>query len=139
MLGSLMEWVQSWLPWFGLGGAGVLGAAWFFGLMPVLGAAAQIVASVLAPILGAVVQGFVWMCANVFLPGLKDVLDDWVTIVTVAVAGTFLWFGAIAHGEMRVIKSQRETYVCQAELKKSRGNARQVEEPKFELPWPFTW
>lgn len=137
----LAEWMNSLLMWLGLGGLGLsalVGAAWFFGLMPVLGAVATVVAAIVAPIAGAMVQGLVWTWQNIFWPGLWDILEDWVTILTVLTLGCFLWFGLKAHYEIQEFKQERALSACFADLKKARRPLpKQVPQPQVGLPWPW--
>lgn len=140
----MLDFVTSWLPsmpgWFGwlVSGFGIggLGLAWFFGLMPLVTAA-------LAPIVTAVVNGVIWLVeklwTNIFWPGLRDIFDDWVTVVTVVCMCTFLWFGAVAHTKVQIASAQHELGVCKVELAKAHKSMPETDAPKWELPWPWKW
>ena len=127
--------------WLGLGGLGLgaaFGAAWFFGLMPVLGAAAQVAASVLAPILGAAVQGLVWVWQNVVWRGLRDILDDGVTVITVAVMAVLLWGWLAGTYEVRVHRLNKDLGACQTALVKAKRTIPKASpEPDFKFKWPW--
>lgn len=136
------DWINSWTGWLGIGGfslTALAGLAWWTGILPIAGAAANVVSAVLSPILGAVSQGLVWLWQNVLWPGLRDILDDWVTIVTVALCGTVLWFGLVARYEVKSIRLDRELSACKIELDKAKKPLPRVTEPSWELPWPWKW
>ena len=138
----LWDWLNSWMGWLGIGGfslTALAGLAWFTGLMPLIGAGANLVSAVLAPILGALSQGIVWFWQNVIWPGIWDILNDWVTIVTVLLMGAVLWFGVLARYEVKSIRLDKELSVCKVELDKARKPLPQVESPSWELPWPWKW
>lgn len=134
-----MEWLTSFLPWWmnwftGLAGGGTiagLGAAWFFGLMPA-------VMAVVSPLLGALVQGFIWLWQNVFWPGIWDILDDWVTIVTVATGAAVLYFMITANAHVQVARMEREVNICRVELQKVNKSVPESE-TTWSLPWPWNW
>jgi hypothetical protein len=133
-----MELLNTWLAYLGLGGLGLgamLGAAWFFGLMPVVGAVANVLAAVLGPILKAVVEGVIWTWQNVLWPGLRDILDDWVTIVTVLLMGFLLWSILLARFEVQESRLERQVAACKVELKKRPPAPRRAPEPQFRWPW----
>jgi uncharacterized membrane protein YqhA len=137
----MQQLIDSWLTWLGLGGLGVgalLAAAWFFGLMPIIGAIATVVAGVLTPILKAIVEGMIWLWANVFWPGIVDILDDWVTIVTVAVMGGMLYLAIVGGYEYQLALSERQTNVCQAALKKATAK-QPARKPAPKKPSLFGW
>jgi len=136
-----MDWLDSLLTYLGIGGLGIgalLGAAWFFGLMPVIGAVANVLAAVLGPILGAVVQGIVWAWQNIIWPGLWDILDNWVTILTVVLMGGFLYLATASRYEVQEYFLERQIQVCEANLKKARKAippARRPAPETFKWPW----
>jgi hypothetical protein len=132
-----MKWfndAMAWVPWL-LGGGGLAAglAIRFLGLAPVLaalGKAAEVALAVAQPVLVAVAEGAVWVWQNVFWKGLKDILDDWVTIATVAAMG----FGGWSYMEGKAAVQQHElnkeissvkkaSAQCTAEMKKLRGVA----------------
>ena len=138
----IWDWINSWTGWLGIGGvslSALWGLAWFTGALPFLGAAANMLSAILSPILGAVSQGAVWFWQNVIWPGIWDILNDWVTIVTVAIMATMLWFGLAARYEVKSIRLDRELSVCKVELDKARKPLPHVEQPSWDLPWPWKW
>jgi hypothetical protein len=141
-MSMLWDLLNTWTGWFGLG-AGTLGlgltAAWFLGAMPVIGSIFSVLAAFLAPIFTAIGQGLVWVWQNVFWPGLKDILDDWVTIVTVLTLGAFLYFAAIAGPRVELMSAKRNLNQCQVELTKTKRRLPPEQSPSWELPWPFRW
>jgi len=137
--------IDAWLTWLGLGGLGVgalLAAAWFFGMMPILGAIAALVASVLAPILGAFSQGIVWVWQNALWPLLwrllKDLFDDWVTLLTGAALLFMVWQGVQALHRQQLHDKQQIINACYRDLRKatSKRPPPRVNEPS--LGWPFS-
>lgn len=136
------DFLNTWLGWFGIGTGTLalfLTGAWFLGAMPFLAAGAQLLSAFLSPIFRAVGDGLVWVWQNVFWPGLKDILDDWVTIVTVATGAVFLYFAAIAGPRVELIGVKRNLNQCQVELAKTKRRLPPEQAPSWELPWPFRW
>lgn len=127
----MLQTLLDWWPWLAAGG---LGLAWWSGFLPVI-------AAVLAPIAGAVSQALVYTLGHVIWPGLKDIADDWVTVVTVGLAFAALWFGLKTHYELRAAMDTRALAQCQASLTKARRPAPNVQPPKLELPFqlPIPW
>ena len=125
----------------GIGGVGLgatIGAAWFFGLMPILGAVANVVAAVVAPIAGAAVTGVVWLWQSVLWPGICDVFDSWVTIATVALSGALLWGWLAGTYEVRIAHAKSDLRVCQATLVKAKkGVPPTTPEQPFTFKWPW--
>jgi len=121
------------------------------GLASVAGAAATAAASVtvaiwgvvaaVAPIiLSALFSVLAWAWTTIFWPGLKHILEDWVTVVTVGVLGAFLWFGFIVQSQVFIGKSTRDLNQCRvqlAQVRKQRPPAPEPE-PQFQLPFPFS-
>lgn len=141
-----MDWLDGLLGWFGVSVAGLglgTGVAWFFGLMPILGAAAQVVAAAVAPVVGAVVSGMVWVWQNILWPGIwrfaSDILDDWVTVLGFVMSLGVLWFVVATPYKVRIATAERRLDVCTASLAAAKRRAPPVEEPRVELPWPFRW
>lgn len=111
----LIEWWHKALLYFGISTVGLsalIGAAWFFGLLPIIGAAAQVVSSVLSPILGAIIQGIIWTWENVFLPGLWNILSSLVTIVTVSTLMLLLYLYDKANDNIKYNNLQRAYNQC---------------------------
>jgi hypothetical protein len=76
----------------------------------------------------------------VLWPGIRDILDDWVTIVTVGALGAALWFGLEAQHIVELRKVERAQTACLDTLKRTRTRAPPpVPEPTMELPWPWKW
>jgi len=133
-MSEILETALSWLG-ISLGAFGLtVGAAWFFGLMPVLGAVATVVAAALAPIIGAVVQGIIWLWQNVIWPGLWDILEDWVTVLTVALMAFMLWTFLAARFEVAEYRLNKEIAACKTTLKAVRKAAPPIQP---QVPWPF--
>lgn len=89
--------LSNWFGWIVGGGVSlglILLVAVIFGLAPVLNVVGKVLEGALEiakPIAAAVVAGTIYFVSQVLWPGLKDILDDWVTIVTVIFAGFLLW------------------------------------------------
>jgi hypothetical protein len=100
------------------------------------GFASAVAPSILAAVFGAVS----WLWTTIFFPGLKDILDDWVTIVTVGALAVLLWFFIATHSVFMVNSKGRELNQCRTELAHVRKRAAPADEPelKLGLPWPLS-
>ena len=94
-----MQTIQTWLSWLPFMGGGMLALVVVLALLGVLPAVMKVLETVLAvvgPILNvagkAVADAVSWVGYNILGPGLKDILEDWVTVVTVLLMGATLWF-----------------------------------------------
>ena len=94
----MLETIQTWLSWLPLLGGGTLALVVLLallGVLPVVTKAFEAVMNVIGPLLNvagkAVADSVSWVAYNVLGPGLKDILEDWVTVVTVLLLGASLW------------------------------------------------
>lgn len=106
----------SWL-WGGglLTTALLIAAGAIFGIgsvVKVVSAVAETLIAWLTPLGQLVVDGAVWFARNVLGPGIKDILDDWVTIVTVGCLGLTIYWGAELQNKRqeRALIAQRDYF-----------------------------
>lgn len=99
------------------------------------------VAPAIGVLLGGIMQGLLWLWQNVFWKGLKDILEDWVTILTVGAMGLTLWSYMAFRSEVVEYRLERRIAKCETALGKKRKNDLDFvrEEPTWQLPfkWPF--
>lgn len=138
---NLSQWFNGMTPWFALS-AGLAGLiAYAVGLKSVLGIMEKVL-DVVSPILKFVAETLVacvkWSWNTIFWPGLKDILDSWVTILTVVVMGLMLW-GYMDH---KVDNMVDQLEFCQSEnvrldkLAKKQGISTTQPGP---LQWLWPW
>lgn len=81
--------ISSWIAWLGIGG--IVG---FLALLFFAPSIAKVVGAALEPVARAVGEGVVWLFRDVLWVGMKDMLDNWASIVfviaAVMVGGYFL-------------------------------------------------
>jgi len=145
--------VDHWLGLLGLSGLSILGIttaisglSWIPGISAIIGlavAAAKAIAAALeivAPIFAGLFQGLIWIWQSIIFPGVKDILDDWVTVVTVGSMGLMLWFGLAVKYEVQHKVDVRKLNACLADTNRTTRN-KEIEEPEtdIQLPWPFNW
>lgn len=137
-----MQWINQqaqWLadlgPWFALtaGLAGVI--VWALGFNKVLSILEKLL-DIVQPALKAVVSGIVWAgglaWSKILWPGLRDIFDNWVTIVTVVFMGLLIW-GAM---EIKVDNVVDQLSFCQDENERLTRLANKV---PGQTPGPFDW
>lgn len=108
------------IDWFSFFGSGWLNAFSWFSL------GGFIVAAILAhflglrPLLEAFAQGVVWFWQNVLWKGIKDIFDDWVTIVTVITVCFTMYTALEVKQELHNKALVSSLSSCQGELQKIR-------------------
>lgn len=133
MFGDFWQTITGWLPWAAFGG-GIAGlAAYFLGLTPLLAALGQI-ASVL---LDALLKALGWIWANVIWPGLRDILDNLATIVTVVILVGSFYIGGKLSDDVKYANLQAQHKSCMVDLVKAKKKASPVIQQPVTLPWPF--
>lgn len=121
----------SWIP----GGGAVIG---------IVVSAFRIVASafeVISPIISGIISAIVWVWKTILLPGLMDILDSWMTILTVAALLGLAWLVFVTRYEIKGIQTERSLARCTAELAKCKKPKLKVPETpdvEYTLPWPFS-
>lgn len=128
---NLNLWLEGYLPWFAVT-AGVGGLiAYAVGLPFVLNMLSKFV-EIVAPIFKLIVDAFVaalrWSWETIFWPGLKDIFDSWVTIVTV-ITMCLVIYGYMDRKVDRIVDDldfcQSEKTRLERTLKKSQSPASQ--------------
>lgn len=135
MIQNLLSLVPNW-GWFGVGtGALGLGVAAFF--FP------SVVISALLAVLNGVIAATQTVWEKVFWPGLRDILEDWVTVVTVACAALGLYVYLKADFLAREAALKHAMVQCQTDVKNlkktAQGIAKSVKgkQPSSPLEWIF--
>ena len=119
-----MQTIQTWLSWLPLLGGGTLTLVVVLALLGVLPAVMKVLEAVLAvvsPLLvtagKALADAVTWVLNTIIGPGLRDILEDWVTVVTVLLMGLALWGYMDARQELLERKMQAQLTQCQMTVK----------------------
>jgi|SRR4029077_1982083 len=144
ILTQLQTQFNEWLPW-AAGAAGLTALlSWLPGggaIVIVLTSALRFLASffeMISPLINALFGGVIWLWKTVFLPGLLDILDSWVTIVTVLTMGAIMWFTFVSRYELQASGGNKELAVCQKSLSQCKAVSTTKERPA-EADTPFPW
>jgi hypothetical protein len=106
--------------------------------MPVLGAAAELVAKALGPIMEAISQGVVWFWQNVLWPGLRGMLDGIPQVITFALIVGGLFLATRANDVIQLNHANRQVARCEVALKQARRSIPREAPPQlweFKFPW----
>ena len=129
--------VDHWLGILGLSGLSIMGiftAIAGLSWIPGVGLVLRVIVAGLeaaSPIINGIFAGLIWVWSTILLPGILDILDNWSTIFTVILMGTFLWIGLIARYEAKLISKSYVISKC--------SNPEPEPEVDIQLPWPFNW
>jgi len=128
--------------WFSLGGIVIIAiCAYFLGVKTVL----ETISEFLKPVLKGLGDGIVGF-ARILGKGIKDIFDDWVTIVTVATAALVLYVSLDIKHEIRDKELTGSLKSCQVELQKLRKSIPKIPKELLNLGkkqtqtpdwWPF--
>lgn len=135
-------WILDLLPWAGWAGLTLALALWVFGAGKVAAEGATILrllAETIIPLLGRAAEALGWFLKNVVGKGLKDILDDWVTIVTVALMGVILFAYMRGTNEYHLAQKQTQLNACIADLKRAKKTPtlRPTPPPASQFKWPW--
>lgn len=111
----LIEWYHKVLLYFGFSAAGfsaLMGAAWFFGLMPIVAAAVQTVSAIVSPIATALIQGIIWVWQNIFWPGIWSIVTNLATIITVVTLIYIIFFYTKLNDDVKYNNLQKSYNQC---------------------------
>ncbi len=111
----IIEWYHKVLRYFGFSAAGVgalMGAAWFFGLIPIVAAVVQTVSAIISPITTAVIQGVIWVWQNIFWPGIWSIITNLATIITVITIVYIIFFYTKLNDDVKYHNLQKSYNQC---------------------------
>lgn len=111
----IIEWWHKALLYFGFSTAGfgaLMGAAWFFGLMPIVASVVQTISAVVSPILTVAIQGIIWLWQNIFWPGIWSIVTNLATIITVVTLVYIIFFYTKLNDDIKYNNLQKSYNQC---------------------------
>lgn len=129
--------VSHWYAWVLGIGALVAGLSWIPGVGTVLTIAVAGL-QLLTPILSALLQAVIWAWQTIFFPGLRNILTNITSILTVVtiVAGAWLWFAA--RYEIQHLRDQHTINRCINRIPAQSTKEEPDDHVNFSLPWPLS-
>ena len=115
----MFDLIPSWMSWV-LGGSMVslvVLALLVPSVFKVLETALTVVTPILSTVGKALADGLAWVLNTIIGPGLRDILEDWVTVVTVLLMGLALWGYMDAKQELLERRMQAQLTQCQMTVK----------------------